>query len=148
MELSPNNNFQLISSENIDHLIPDFLMESEHFFLILLDVEGTIVKSNRVFSRLVDKESELDFHKMIDEDSSRNFSELLEKTLDCPKEVQHAFFNIRIQKSASNFPIWWEFSVITNSEGDFLGIIAVGVGIQFLEQGMPWDNLVDVLQFG
>ena len=148
MELSLTNNFQLISSENIDHLIPDFLMESEHFFLILLDVEGAIIKSNRVFSRLVDKESELDFHKMIDEDSSRNFSELLEKTLDSPKEVQHALFNIRIEKTASNFPIWWEFSAITNFEGDFLGIIAVGVGIQFLEQGMPWDNLVDVLQFG
>jgi hypothetical protein len=148
LELSPNNNFQLISSENIDHLIPDFLMESEHFFLILLDVEGTIVKSNRVFSRLVDKESGLDFHKMIDEDSSRNFSELLEKALDSPKEVQHALFNIQIEKTDSNFPVWWEFSVITNSEGDFLGIIAVGVGIQFLEQGMPWDNLVDVLQFG
>lgn len=123
-------------------------MESEHFFLILLDVEGNVINSNRVFSKLVGKESELDFHKMIDDDSSRNFSELLEKTLNSPKEVQHALFNIRIGKSDSNLPVWWEFSVITNSDGDLMGIIGVGVGIQFLEQGMPWENLVDVLQFG
>lgn len=138
----------MIRSENIDHLIPDFLMESEHFFLVLLDVEGNLINSNRVFSKLVDKESDLDFHKIIDKDSARNFSELLEKTLDSPKEVQHALFNIGIGKTDSNLPVWWEFSVITNSDGDLMGIIGVGVGIQFLEQGMPWDNLVDVLQFG
>lgn len=138
----------MISSENIDHLIPDFLMESEHFFLVLMDVEGNHINSNRVFSKLVGRKSNLDFYKMIDEDSARNFSGLLEKILDSPKEVQYALFNIQIGKTDSNLPVWWEFSVITNSDGDLMGIIGVGVRIQFLEQGMPWDNLVDVLQFG
>ncbi len=123
-------------------------MESEHFFLVLMDVEGKLVNSNRTFSRLVGNDSELDFHKMIDENSALNFSELLEKTLNSPKEVHHALFNISIEKTDSILPVWWEFSLITNSEGDLMGIIGVGVGIQFLEQGMPWDNLVDVLQFG
>lgn len=123
-------------------------MESEHFFLVLLDVEGNLLNSNRVFSSLVDKESNSVFQKMIEEDSALNFPELLEKTLNSPKKIQHALFNIRIEKTGTNLPVWWEFSVITNSEGDLMGIIGVGVGIQFLEQGMPWDNLVDVLQFG
>lgn len=123
-------------------------MESEHFFLVLLDVEAKLINSNRIFSKLIDKDADLDFPKMIDEDSARNFPELLEKTLNSPKEIQHALFNIRIQKTDTCFPVWWEFSVITNSEGDLMGIIGIGVGIQFLEQGMPWDNLVDVLQFG
>lgn len=148
MELSPNKDFRLISSENIDHLIPDFLMESEHFFLVLLDVEGNLVHSNRILSKLGGSGSDLNFQKMIDEDSALNFPELMEKTLDSPKEVQHALFNVRIENSNSNLPVWWEFSVITNSEGDLMGIIGIGVRIQFLEQGMPWDNLVDVLQFG
>lgn len=123
-------------------------MESEHFYLVLLDVEGNLINSNTLFSKLVGRKSGEDFHTMIDEDSGRTFLGLLEKTLDSPKEIQHAIFNICLGKSGSLLPVWWEFSLITNSDGDLLGIIGVGVGIQFLEQGMPWDNLVDILQFG
>lgn len=123
-------------------------MESEHFFLVLLDVEGNLMNSNNIFSKLSGSKSGKDFQKIIDGDSTQNFSELLEKTLNSPKNVQHALFNICRGKSDSVVPIWWEFSVITNCEGDLKGIIGVGVGIQFLEQGMPWDNLLDVLQFG
>lgn len=123
-------------------------MESDHFYLVLLDVEGNLINSNTIFSKLAGRKSGEDFHKMIDEDSGRTFSVLLEKTLDSPKEVQHAIFNICLRKSGSVLPVWWEFSLITNSDGDLMGIIGVGVGIQFLEQGMPWENLVDVLQFG
>lgn len=123
-------------------------MESEHFFLVLLDVEGKLIDANNIFSKLSGSKSGKDFQKMIDGDSSLIFPELLEKTLNSPKKVQHALFNFCVGKSDSSLPIWWEFSVISNSEGDLMGIIGVGVGIQFLEQGMPWDNLVDVLQFG
>lgn len=138
----------MINSENIDQLIPDFLMESEHFFLVLLDVEGNIINSNSIFSKLTGSRSGKGFQNLVDNDAAINFSELLEKTLDSPKEVQHALFNIHREKTDSFLPVWWEFSLITNSDGDLLGVIGVGVGIQFLEQGMPWDNLVDVLQFG
>lgn len=44
--------------------------------------------------------------------------------------------------------VWWEFSVVTTPEMDISGIIGIGVGMQFLEQDMPWNNLVDVLGFG
>lgn len=147
-DLSPFKIFTLINSENIDQLIPDFLMESEHFFLVLLDVEGNLINSNSIFSKVTGSSSGLGFQNFIDKDSARNFSDLLEKTLDSPKDVQHALFNIHREKSQTVMPVWWEFSLITNSDGDLMGVIGVGVGIQFLEQGMPWDNLVDVLQFG
>lgn len=123
-------------------------MESEHFFLVLLDVEGNIINSNTIFSKVTGCRSGKGFQNLIDNDSASNFSDLLEKTLDSPKDVQHALFNIFRENSESIIPVWWEFSLITNSDGDLMGVIGVGVGIQFLEQGMPWDNLVDVLQFG
>lgn len=123
-------------------------MESEHFFLVLLDVEGNLIKSNSIFSKITGSMPGKGFQNLIDNESGSNFSELLEKTLDSPKEVQHALFNIYRENSESIIPVWWEFSLITNSDGDLMGVIGVGVRIQFLEQGMPWDNLVDVLQFG
>ncbi len=51
--------------------------------------------------------------------------------------------------SAEGFSqVWWEFSVVTTPDMDISGIIGIGVGMQFLEQEMPWDNLVDVLGLG
>lgn len=123
-------------------------MESKHFFLVVLDVEGNLINSNSIFSKITGSKSGKGFQRLIDKESAHNFSDLLEKTLDSPKDVQHALFNIYLEKTGSFIPVWWEFSLITNSDGDLMGVIGVGVGIQFLEQGMPWDNLVDVLQLG
>lgn len=72
----------------------------------------------------------------------------MELMLSAPKITRHLLLE-HPNAAEDNFSqIWWEFSVITNPEMDISAIIGIGVGMQFLEQEMPWNNLVDVLGFG
>jgi hypothetical protein len=138
----------VISTANIEDLIPDFLLESDHFHIVLTDVEGEIMQSNLKLGRLSGKPSRLGFSDVLSESSAKEFSNSLELMLSTPKIRRNLLLEHPSLGKLGGSPVWWEFSVITNSEMDISGIIGIGVGIQFLEQEMPWDHLVDVLSFG
>lgn len=138
----------MISTSNIDQLIPDFLMESGHFYLIVTDVEGRISKTNRNFDRISEQALNKEFWKYLSINSAEEFSYSLELMLSAPKITRHLLLEHPTASDQSFSQIWWEFSVITTPEMDISGIIGIGVGMQFLEQEMPWNNLVDVLGFG
>lgn len=138
----------MISTANIDQLIPEFLMESGHFYLIITDVEGRILKANRNFERIGEQAVNKEFWKYLSINSAEEFNYSLELMLSAPKITRHLLLEHPGVTDQSFSQVWWEFSVITTPDMDISGIIGIGVGMQFLEQEMPWNNLVDVLGFG
>jgi hypothetical protein len=138
----------LISTDNIDRLIPEFLMDSNHFFLFVADIEGKVVKFNKGFERMKSTPVNCSFSDFLSPNSEQEFSYSLELMLGSPKIRRHLMLDHPALKSEGFSQIWWEFSVVTTQEMDVSGIIGIGVGMPFLEQEMPWNNLVDVLGFG
>ncbi len=138
----------MISTGDIESLVPDFLMESGHFYLVITDVEGRILKFNHNYERISAKPLQKEFWKYLSVDSAEEFCYSLELMLGAPKITRHLLLEHPIHSDNSFSQVWWEFSVITTPDMDISAIIGIGVGIQFLEQEMPWNNLVDVLGFG
>ncbi|MDG1275785.1 MAG: hypothetical protein P8O16_00805 [Algoriphagus sp.] len=138
----------MISTTNIDELIPDFLIESNYFQTILLDVEGNVMScSTRLDSKFYSAEV-VNFSRFLEPTYINSFEETIELLLASPKEKRQivlAFLNIETRKTDQ---VWWEFSTVTNSDMDLIGIIGIGVSTKFLEQEMPWNSLVDLLEFG
>ncbi len=137
----------MISIENTDQIVPDFLVDSKHFFVVRLDVEGNIQDHNKLFSSYSNLKIGEELKLAIGGVTETEFSELLDSILTSPKESRNLLLNLKNPKGKGDMPVWWEFSVITNSDMDLVGLIGIGVGIKFLEQKMPWNNLVDVLSF-
>lgn len=123
-------------------------MDSRHFFLLVADVEGKVLKFNKGFERLNPNPSDLQFSEMLSPDSEEEFNYSLELMLGSPKIRRHLMLDHPALRAEGFSQVWWEFSVVTTPEMDISGIIGIGVGMQFLEQDMPWNNLVDVLGFG
>ncbi|WP_275868520.1 hypothetical protein [Algoriphagus sp. CAU 1675] len=122
-------------------------MDSKHFFVVRLDVEGHIQDYNKLFAFNSNLKVGEDLKLAIGEGTQAEFSEMLDSILTSPKDSRNLLLNLKNSKGISETPIWWEFSVITNSDMDLIGLIGIGVGLKFLEQKMPWSNLVDVLSF-
>lgn len=123
-------------------------MESRHFFLVIADVEGKILKFNRGFEKINPRPEELPFSNFLSSNSETEFNYSLELMLGSPKIRRHLMLDHPNLKNEGFSQIWWEFSVVTTREMDISGIVGIGVGMPFLEQELPWDNLVDVLGFG
>jgi PAS domain-containing protein len=138
----------MISTADIENLVPDFLMESGHFYLVITDVEGRILKHNHNFEKLSSNPTNKEFWKYLSINSAEEFCYSLELMLGAPKITRHLLLEHPNATEANFSQIWWEFSVITTPDMDISAVIGIGVGMQFLEQEMPWNNLVDVLGFG
>lgn len=133
----------MISAEKIENLIPEVLMDSNHFFLILMDVEGNLLDSNKIFKETVEGVETASLSSYLSESSCRDFARTMDELLSCPKEKQHLLLELR--GGRSNPKVWIEFSVITNLDMDLLGVVGIGIDFQFLKQEIPLDNLCDIL---
>jgi len=138
----------LISTTDIESLIPEFLLESEHFFTILLDVEGNVINASSALDIKEPFGANQNFLNQLTSSSQKLFTEVLELLLASPKEKKQILLTPKQTKATPEEPVWWEFSIITNAEMDILGVVGVGVDLRFLEQEMPWVSLVDLLRFG
>ena len=145
---SPITPTVLISTESLENLIPDFLMESSHFYLVILDVEGKVLKFNRSFEKINPATADTRFCDNLSPKSEAEFNYSLELMLGAPKIRRHVMLDHPDSLQNTGTRVWWEFSVVTTPDMDLSAIIGIGVGRQFLEQEMPWNNLVDVLDFG
>lgn len=123
-------------------------MESRHFFLFVADVEGEILSFNKGFERISTVPPEFQFSDFLSSNSKEEFNYSLELMLGSPKIRRHLMLDHPALQGSGFSQVWWEFSVVTTPDMDISGIIGIGVGMQFLEQDMPWNNLVDVLGFG
>ena len=138
----------MISTSNIDELIPDFLIESDYFQTVLLDVEGNVMSSSKKINSKFYSTEVINFTECLDPTSITQFEETIDLLLASPKEKRQIVLAFLKEGNEKLEQVWWEFSAITNSEMDFIGIIGIGVSTNFLEQEMPWNNLVDLLEFG
>lgn len=123
-------------------------MESSLFHFVIIDVEGKILRCNGSFSKLGGPQGDTQFGDFLTPGSSAEFHYSLELLLSAPKIRRHLMLDHPEPEGGKAAKVWWEFSVVTNPEMDLSGIIGIGVGVHFLEQEMPWDNLADVLDFG
>lgn len=123
-------------------------MESDHFFLVVTDVEGKILKCNRGFESIHSDPLDLQFSTLLSTGSEEEFQYSLDLMLGTPKIRRHLMLDHPSLQPGGSSQVWWEFSVLTTPDMDISGIFGIGVGLQFLEQDMPWNSLVDVLGFG
>ena len=123
-------------------------MESDHFFLVVTDVEGKVLKCNRGFETIHPDPLDFQFSGFLSPNSEEEFQYSLDLMLGTPKIRRHLMLDHPSLQKGGSSQVWWEFSVLTTPDMDISGIFGIGVGMQFLEQDMPWDNLVDVLGFG
>lgn len=133
----------MISAEKIENLIPEVLMDSNHFFLILMDVEGNLLDSNKIFKETVGGVNRTSLTTYLSESSQTELANMMEELWSCPKEKQHLLLDFAGAQPSSK--VWVEFSVITNLEMDLLGVFGIGIDFQFLKQEIPLDNLSDIL---
>ncbi|GAB3220019.1 hypothetical protein GCM10027454_10510 [Algoriphagus aestuariicola] len=123
-------------------------MESGFFHVVIVDVEGRVLMHNRDFAKVDGLPGQTQFADILTPNSAAEFNYSLELLLCSPKTKRDLMLEHSVGGGGKASRVWWEFSVITNPEMDLSGILGIGVGMQFLEQEMPWDNLVDVLGFG
>lgn len=123
-------------------------MESGFFHVVIVDVEGQVLMHNRDFAKVDGLPGQTQFADFLTPNSAAEFNYSLELLLSSPKTRRDLMLEHSVGGGGKASRVWWEFSVITNPEMDLSGILGIGVGMQFLEQEMPWDNLVDVLGFG
>ena len=113
-----------------------------------MDVEGKVLKSNGLYEKIAPNSTNKEFWNFLSLDTAEEFCYSLELMLGAPKIRRHLMLEHPLGNQDSFSQIWWEFSVVTTPEGDISSVIGIGVGLQLLEDEMPWDNLVDVLGFG
>lgn len=123
-------------------------MDSGHFQFVILDVEGRVLRRNRSFEKMNPDSLGKEFWKFLSLETAEEFCYSLELMLSSPKIRRHLMLEHSTADESNFSQIWWEFSIVTNLEMDISAVIGIGVGLQFLEQEMPWNNLVDVLGFG
>lgn len=123
-------------------------MESQHFYLVVLDIEGTVEMFNDRFKKVSPNPVGIRFCDFLLPDSRVEFDHCLETMLSAPIPRRNLMLEHPESNGSDGSKVWWEFSVITTPEMDLSGVIGIGVGFQFLGQEMPWNSLVDILGFG
>lgn len=135
----------MISAEKIEELKPEVLMDSDHFYWVILDVEGCIMNANRIFIDSMVGSLNSDFKEILNAESKLKFSNSLDDLFSSPQEKQHLLLDLSLGDKASNF--CWEFSIITDPNMDLLGVVGIGINLSDLNRGFSWDKLKNVLEF-
>lgn len=136
----------VICVENIENLIPEILMESEHFYLVHLDVEGNVLNSNKRFIDTVEVSMKKCLLEALNRESQASFEVEFDNMLSSPKSKHQLLLSLVGKEKV--LPVWWEFSVITTPEMDILGVFGLGVDFKMLQYETPWHSLSDLLDFG
>ena len=150
-QISPTHLFitrKLISTDCIENLIPDFLMESRHFFIVISDIEGKVLKFNKGMGKICPHPEDMSFADFLSPNSKEEFNYSLELMLGSPKIRRHLMLDHPELRMEGFTQIWWEFSVVTTSEMDISGIVGIYAMKPFLDQEMPCNNLFYILGFG
>ncbi|MCS5489999.1 hypothetical protein [Algoriphagus limi] len=136
----------MVSFTDKEKRIPVFLEESEHFLCVLMDVEGNVREANQLFFRQAKKKASFSIFDLIMSDSQNEMEELLESLLLNPKSKRH--FLMKWESESLSDSIWWEFSMVVNQENDPIGFIGIGLPLHYLEENLPMEHLLDLLDYG
>lgn len=136
----------LVSFTDQEKRIPVFLEESEHFLCVLLDVEGNVQEANQLFFQRAKGKTADSIFELIISDNQMEMEELLERLLLNPKSKGH--FLMRWESGNISDSIWWEFSMVVNHENDPIGFVGIGLPLHYLEEDLPLEHLLDLLDYG
>ncbi|TFV94293.1 hypothetical protein E4S40_09665 [Algoriphagus kandeliae] len=146
LNLSPFSTPVLVSFTDNEKRIPVFLEESEHFLCVLLDIEGNVQDANQLFFRQSKTKTTNSIFDLIAPGNQSEMEELLERLLLNPKSKAH--FLMKWEKGSLSDSIWWEFSMVVNQENDPVGFIGIGLPLRYLEEELPLEHLLDILDYG
>ena len=121
-KITPKFQIQMVQIKEIKELLPSFLKDSNSLLVSVLDLEGDVIHSNprfREFFSLGNIES-LIFFELFNEFQKEEIEPLISELIGKPNDV------VLYSQSLFNSLVSWEFSVLKNPEGDFLGILGVG----------------------
>ena len=138
----------LISTKSFESLVPDFMMETPYFYLVILDIEGKVVKFNHNFERVDANPLDVHFYDFLSPASGCEFRTALDLMLSTPQTKRNVVLDHPWREREAVIKICWEFSVVTTPDMDVSGIVGVGVDPQLSDQVIPWHSLVEVLGFG
>lgn len=138
----------MIKVQNSEKLLPDFLMESAHFYFALLDVEGVLLDANELLLGKSGLALNKNFYQALDQESSKDFAEMLDQMISKPQDSKNILLNFPQKSPNQSHSVWWEFSMVLNDEMDIVGLVGLGVSLKFLEQELPWEKMAEILHFG
>lgn len=111
-----------------------------------MDVEGEVCEANPLFFMHTGIKGPVSIYDLIASGSKSEMEELLDRLLSNPKAKGH--FLMRLESSSLSESIWWEFSMVVNQEKDPLGFFGIGLPLHYLEDGLPLEHLLDLLDYG
>lgn len=135
----------MISSTNIHRLVPEFLLDSDLLMIVVLDVEGRILKSNSLFTKLTGRQRDFPFVELLQDDSQHVFEQMTENLLLCPKQNHRVGLELMEGLTFRSCVISWEFSVVTDADMDIMGIVGMGMAIPSDQTHEQIRGLVDLL---
>lgn len=135
----------MISSSNIDQLTPDFLLDSGLVMLVVLDIDGKVLSTNHFLSEKSGLKRDRMFVEVLPAQSKLDFERILDEIILSPKKNYHLSLEFNHQFSEVTCQGSWEFSVVTDSEMDIMG---VGIDPNVLSPKVKIDGLVDLLGLG
>lgn len=135
----------MISISNIDQLIPEYLRESEHFFLVSLDIEGNVKDSNALFRKAISIKDGNSILSALNQEFRNNFEGLMDQMIHYPSKSHQVILDFGTNKPISSS---WEFTMLINQEMDPVGFIGIGVELSLMEGKLSWGNLMEVFTLG
>ncbi|SHO64347.1 hypothetical protein [Algoriphagus zhangzhouensis] len=135
----------MISISNIDQLIPEYLRESEHFFLVCLDIEGNVTDCNALFQRAISIKEGNSILSALNQGFRNEFEGLMDQIIHYPSKSHQVILDFGTSKPISSS---WEFTMLINQEMDPVGFIGIGVELSLLEGKLSWGNLLEVFSLG
>jgi PAS domain-containing protein len=112
----------MVYIKEIKELLPIFLKESSNLLVSVLDLDGEVIHSNpkfKEFFKLVNVNNPV-FFDLFNDFQRMEIEPVVSELIGKPNDIIH------YSQSHFNNLVSWEFSVLKNSEGDFLGILGVG----------------------
>lgn len=112
----------MVQIKQIKELLPPFLKDSKNLLVSVLDLEGEVIHSNSKFRDFFSLGSLARpfFFELFNEYQREEIEPLILDLIGKPNDL------VRYSQSHFNSLLSWEFSVLKNTEGDFLGILGVG----------------------
>ncbi|MCL6261097.1 PAS domain-containing protein [Aquiflexum sp. TKW24L] len=112
----------MVQIKEIKELLPTFLKETTSLLVSVLDLDGGVIHSNSKFREFfkLGVTFQPEFFELFNDLQREEVEPLVLELIGKPNDI------IYFSQSHFNSLISWEFSVLKNSEGDFLGILGVG----------------------
>lgn len=113
----------MLRSGEIELNMPSYLYDSKNLLVCVLDVDGQILHGGQLFKTffsLPQFTTFTSFYTLVESSQRIYFEELMLEVMGSPNEVFPAVqYHVRSS-------VQWEFSLLKNNEGDFLGIMGIG----------------------